>query len=87
MLLQILVEAPEETPRQRDRPRSLQLQVSRVVAANYRSRETGSRANLAGTLDHFQRSDLFFGTDFPNYPADIPTVCDKMLQHATGGKM
>ena len=28
---------------QRDRPRSLHLQVSRILAANYRSIETGSR--------------------------------------------
>ncbi len=60
------------------------MQVSRVLAANYRSRETGSRADLAGVLEQFQRSGLFFGTEFPCRPADIPTVCDKLLQHAVG---
>ena len=59
-------------------------QVSRILAANYRSLETGSKADLARVLEGFQSSGLFFGTEFPNYPTDIPTVCDKMINHATG---
>ncbi len=78
------MDAPEAHPLQRDRPRSLHVQVSRLMAANYRSRETGSRADLATALEQCQRSDLFFGTDFPNYPRDLPTICDKMVQHAIG---
>ena len=46
---QVVVEGPMDhissqlLRAQRDRPRSLHLQVSRVLAANYRSIETGSR--------------------------------------------
>ena len=79
-----MIDAAEDAPVQRDRPNALHLQISRILAANYRSLETGSKADLARVLDQFQKSQLFFGTDFPNYPNDIPTVCDKMMQHATG---
>lgn len=79
-----MVDASADAPRQRDRPQSLHLQISRILAANYRSLETGSKADLARVLDQFQRNSLFFGTEFPNYPNDISTVCDKMVQHATG---
>ena len=47
--IQVVVEGPMDhisshlLRAQKDRPRSLHLQVSRVLAANYRSIETGSR--------------------------------------------
>ena len=70
---------------QKDRPRALHLQVSRILAANYRSIETGSRADLALCIDQFQKSDMFFGTDFPNDASkDFQIVCDKFVRHATG---
>lgn len=81
---QIIIEAADDAPEQKDRPKSLHLQVSRVLAANYRSLETGSKADLAETLETFQKSSLYYGTDFPNCPTDVPTVCDKFLNHATG---
>jgi hypothetical protein len=82
---QVMIDAPEEAPRgQRDRPRALHAQISRVLASNFRSLETGSKADLASVLDRFQASSLFFGTDFPNYPSDLNTVCEKMVEHATG---
>ena len=70
--------------RQRDRPRSLHVQASRIVCANYRSLETGSKADLAKCLETFQNASFFFNTEFPNSFPDIPVVCDKMVKHATG---
>ena len=83
---QIIIEAIEEPQhqRQKDRPHALHVQASRILCANYRSLETGSKADLAKCLESFQDSPLFFGTDFPNLSSDIPVVCDKMIQHATG---
>eukprot|EP00095_Tigriopus_kingsejongensis_P003689 maker-scaffold11_size778918-snap-gene-6.50 protein:Tk03689 transcript:maker-scaffold11_size778918-snap-gene-6.50-mRNA-1 annotation:"uhrf1-binding protein 1-like protein" len=84
IMFRIIIDAADDAPEQKDRPKSLQLQVSRVLAANYRSIETGSKADLAETLDQFQKSSLYFGTDFPNCPTDVPIVCDKLWNHATG---
>ncbi|XP_059079286.1 bridge-like lipid transfer protein family member 3B isoform X2 [Tigriopus californicus] len=84
IMFRIIMDAADDAPEQKDRPKSLHLQVSRVLAANYRSLETGSKADLAETLETFQKSSLYYGTDFPNCPTDLPTVCDKLLNHATG---
>jgi hypothetical protein len=86
IFLQVIVEAVEEAQhqRQRDRPRAMHVQASRILCANYRSLETGSKADLATCLESFQDASLFFGTDFPNTCTDIPIVCDKLVQHATG---
>ena len=53
--------------------------------ANYRSRDTGSRADLAAALDRFQQSSLFFGAAFPSRPTDPAVVHQKLITHATGG--
>ena len=53
--------------------------------ANYRSRDTGSRADLAAALDRFQQSSLFFGAAFPSRPSDPAVVHQKLITHATGG--
>ena len=45
---------------QDDRPSSMHLQASRIVAANYRSHETGTKADLAKCLNSFQVSALPF---------------------------
>lgn len=86
IMFRIIIEATEEIQhqRQRDRPRALHVQASRILGANYRSLETGSKADLAKCLECFQETQLFFGTDFPNTATDIPVVCDKLIQHATG---
>ena len=62
----------------------MHVQASRILASNYRGLETGSKADLAKCLNKFQDSQLFYGTDYPNKPGDIPVVCDKMIDHATG---
>jgi len=66
------------------KPDFLQIQASKISLANYRSLETGSRADLATVLDLFQRSPLFFGADFPSKPGDVNVVCQKFINHATG---
>ena len=83
---QIIIEAVEEAShqRQKDRPRALHVQASRILCANYRSLETGSKADLAKCLESFQNASFFFGTEFPNSINDIQIVCDKMVKHATG---
>ena len=57
---------------------------ARVSLANYRSRDTGSRADLAAALDKFQQSSLFFGAAFPSRPSDPAVVHQKLVTHATG---
>lgn len=87
IMFRIIVEALEAEAlhdRQRDRPRALHLQASRILCANYRSLETGTKADLAKCLDTFQEASFFFNTEFPNAFPDIPVVVDKMVKHATG---
>ena len=78
------MEEAAQHQRQKDRPRALHVQASRILCANYRSLETGSKADLAKCLESFQNASFFFGTEFPNSINDIPAVCDKMVKHATG---
>jgi len=66
------------------KPSSLQVHASKISIANYRSLETGSRADLATVLELFQRSPMFFGAEFPSKPDDTPVVCEKFISHATG---
>lgn len=65
-------------------PSSLQISASKVSLSNYRSLETGSRADLATALDKFQQSSMFFGGSFPCRSSDPNIVCEKFLSHATG---
>ena len=47
-----------------------------------------SRADLARCIEQFQKTDMFFGTDFPNDATkDFQTVCDKFVRHATGNHL
>ena len=66
------------------RPASLQASASKVCLANYRSRDTGSRADLAAALDKFQQAGLFFGASFPSRSSDPAVVHQKLVSHATG---
>ncbi|XP_023344836.1 UHRF1-binding protein 1-like [Eurytemora carolleeae] len=66
------------------KPSSLQIHASKISIANYRSLETGSRADLVTVLELFQQSPLFFGAEFPSRPQDVSIVCQKFVSHATG---
>lgn len=66
---------------QRDRPKSLHLQVTRATITNVRSLEHSSRADLAKCVDSFYMGSLFFGSDFPSQPDDYYIVTQKFLDH------
>lgn len=76
-----------------EQPRSLQLQVSRLVCSNYRSTDSGSRADLAGCLDRIQGQDgtapscaysrLCFSSNFPTKEGDLSPISETLLKHAT----
>ena len=66
------------------RPSSLQISASKISISNYRSLDTGSRADLANALDKFQQSPLFFGGSFPSHSSDPSVVTEKFWSHATG---
>jgi len=78
--------SPKSAPRNPHtmRPSSLQISASKVSLSNYRSLETGSRADLATALDKFQQSAMFFGGSFPCHESDPSIVCEKFWSHATG---
>jgi hypothetical protein len=69
---------------QKDRPQFLQIQTSKAVITNIRSRTTGSRADLATCLNELQQGELFFNSGFPTKEGDKPAVVDKLLQHVNG---
>ncbi|XP_015834568.1 bridge-like lipid transfer protein family member 3A isoform X1 [Tribolium castaneum] len=74
-------ESTIDYPNQRDRPKTLSFQVTRVNITNVRSLEQSSRADLAKCVDSFHMGSLFFGTDFPSQPADFYVVTQKFLDH------
>ena len=59
------------------RPSSLQISASKISLSNFRSMESGSRADLANTLDKFQQYPMFFG-------GETTIVHEKFWSHATG---
>lgn len=66
---------------QKDRPKSLSFQVTRVTITNVRSLEQSSRADLAKCADSFHMGSLFFGSEFPSEPNDFYIVTQKFLDH------
>ena len=66
------------------RPSSLLISASKVSLSNYRSLESGCRADLANSLDKFQQSPMFFGGSFPSSSSDPGIVTEKFWSHATG---
>ncbi|XP_055375780.1 bridge-like lipid transfer protein family member 3A isoform X3 [Condylostylus longicornis] len=76
----IVIESAIDAPTQRDRPKIMQIQVSRFVLTNIR--ETGSsRADLAQALDSLQEGSLVFGSGFPSANGDLCIVTDRILSH------
>ena len=71
-----------------DRPRSLQLQVSRLICSNYRSNDSGSRADLAACLERVQGHSangggggLCFASTFPAREQDVSPISEALLKH------
>ena len=59
------------------RPSTLQISASKISLSNFRSMESGSRADLANTMDKFQQYPMFFG-------GEPVIVHEKFWSHATG---
>lgn len=84
-LLQVVLESSVEHLSQRDRPKSLHVQASRVTVTNVRStRDSCSRADLAKCVHSFQLGSLFFGSDFPSKPGEYHVVNKKFIKHLEG---
>lgn len=79
----VIIESVIDTPTQRDRPKVMQIQISRFALTNIR--ETGSsRADLANALHSLQEGSLVFTSDFPSKEDDISVVTDRILTHVSG---
>lgn len=78
--------ARESSIMQRDRPKTMQVQVSRFAITNIR--EMGSsRADLAQAIHSLQEGTLIFSTGFPSKPDDLSIVTDKILSHIAATDM
>lgn len=78
----IIIESVD-APNQRDRPKVMQIQISRFALTNIR--ETGSsRADLANALHSLQEGSLVFASDFPSKADDLSVVTDRILSHMAG---
>lgn len=77
----VVFEASKEASiMQRDRPKTMQIQVSRFAITNIR--EMGaSRADLAQAIHSLQEGNLVFSTGFPSKPDDLSIVTDRILSH------
>lgn len=81
----VVLESTVEHLNQRDRPKSLHVQASRVTITNVRStRDSCSRADLAKCVRSFQLGSLFFGSDFPSKPGEYHVVNKKFIKHLEG---
>ncbi|XP_076064331.1 bridge-like lipid transfer protein family member 3B isoform X3 [Oratosquilla oratoria] len=82
----VIVESTTNYQSQRDRPKSMHIQTSRLVLTNTRPPDPtspGSLASLAAILETIQQGELFFGSHYPSKPGDFQPICDKFMQHAT----
>ncbi|KAH8352868.1 hypothetical protein KR084_006966, partial [Drosophila pseudotakahashii] len=76
----VVMEAALDSPSQKDRPKTMQIQVSRFALTNIR--EMGSsRADLAQALHSLQEGSLVFGSGFPSVEGDMCIVTDRILSH------
>lgn len=76
----VVLEAALDAPNQKDRPKTMQIQISRFALTNIR--EMGSsRADLAQALHSLQEGSLVFGTGFPSVEGDMCIVTDRILSH------
>ncbi|XP_055916204.1 bridge-like lipid transfer protein family member 3B isoform X6 [Eupeodes corollae] len=76
----IVIESSVDAPNQKDRPKIMQIQISRFALTNIR--EMGSsRADLANALHSLQEGTLVFGSGFPSVNGDMCIVTDRILSH------
>lgn len=80
IMTRIIIESSIDAPQQRDRPKSMQIQISRFAITNIR--EMGSsRADLAQAIHALQEGSLVFATGFPSNETDMCVVTDRILSH------
>lgn len=78
----VIIESLFDVSSQRDRPKIMQIQVSRFTLTNIR--ETGSsRADLANALHSLQEGSLIFASGFPSKNDDLTVVTDRILSHVS----
>lgn len=76
----LVIELPIDLPHQKDRPKCMQIQISRLALTNIR--EMGSsRADLAQAIHSLQEGSLVFGNGFPSKSTDMCIVTDRILAH------
>ncbi|XP_030238597.1 UHRF1-binding protein 1-like isoform X3 [Drosophila navojoa] len=76
----VVMEAALDAPNQKDRPKTMLIQISRFALTNIR--EMGSsRADLAQALHSLQEGSLVFGSGFPSVEGDMCIVTDRILSH------
>lgn len=76
----VVIESTVDVLNQKDRPKIMQIQISRFAITNIR--EMGSsRADLAQALHSLQEGSLVFGTEFPAVNGDMCIVTDRILSH------
>lgn len=76
----IIIESSVDAPQQRDRPKSMEIQISRFAITNIR--ELGSsRADLAQGIHALQEGSLVFASGFPSNGNDMCVVTDRILSH------
>ncbi|KAL1129939.1 hypothetical protein AAG570_012883 [Ranatra chinensis] len=66
---------------QRDRPKSLHIQVSRAQISNVRSADSCSKADLAKCINASQLGSLFYNNEFPAKEGDFTVVNEKFIKH------
>ncbi|KAF5286738.1 hypothetical protein FQA39_LY04160 [Lamprigera yunnana] len=81
ILPKITFESSVDYHNQRDRPKTLNFQITRATITNVRSLEQSSRADLAKCVDFFHMGSLFFGSEFPSNSNDFYIVTQKFLDH------
>ncbi|XP_055713176.1 bridge-like lipid transfer protein family member 3B isoform X2 [Phlebotomus papatasi] len=80
ILPRIVFESSIDAPSQRDRPKIMQIQISRASVTNIREMGT-SRADLAQALHSLQEGSLVFSSGFPSKEGDLCIVTDRILSH------
>lgn len=80
ILPRFVFESVTDVTSQRDRPKVMQAQISRLLLTNIR--EMGSsRADLAQALSSLQEGSLVFSSGFPSREGDMCVVTDRILSH------
>lgn len=80
---QIVIEAVNHPSNQKDRPKLMQINVSRFAITNVRE-DGSSRAVLASALRSLQEGSLIFNSGFPSIKNDLTLITERILNHVSG---